>query len=400
MNVEYLIQLLNNKLVVLQNAKTQAVMSGDLVTINSIDEETLGVQNTLAQLRLVQQISTAAAAANTTTAQVVASGVTSVQTAGTLPDNPTEVLSMYDMSTYAADPLYYQKLTDILSIMPIMDTTQEIDTYIANEAIGSPLNGQMILGLAQQYSIDTRMLMAILELESNFGTAGLAVSTINPGNVGNTGTSTRTYNSWQDGVAAVAQWLSVHPAIAATPVVTTPIAATISTASTTATTTPSVATATSTQSTASTVLTATSTPVITTPPFVDTTPIINASSTSASSTTATTTLASTTPPIDPTVTASSTSATSTLDTLPPDTLGGGNASSTNATSTFATSTDTTASSSTLPIDPTAPAVNATSTVATTTPAVDLLNATSTDQVVSASSTAAFRFFPSKRRRKI
>ena len=212
MDIDYLIQLLNNKMIILTNARIQAFSNGDMPTINSIDTEILGVQNTIAQLNLVQQITNAAAASNSTPTDVIANGVTAIQNTPIIPDAPTAVLSFYDISTYASDPLYQQKISDILSLMPAMDSAAAIDAYISNEAIGSPLTGQIILSAAQQYNIDARLLMSILELESNFGTAGLAVTTQNPGNVGNTGSGTRTYNSWQDGVAAVAQWLSLHPA--------------------------------------------------------------------------------------------------------------------------------------------------------------------------------------------
>lgn len=212
MDVAYLIQMLSNKLVVLNNAQTQATMVGDLDTINSLQTEILGVQSTLSQLKFVQEVTAAATAANITPAQVVANGFSIAQTSAVIPSDPTGVLALYDLSRYASDPLYLHKITDILSVMPIFVSATDIDNYINNEAIGSPLTGAIILAAAQQYSIDVRLLMAMLELESNFGTAGVAVSTLNPGNVGNTGTSTRTYNSWQDGVAAVAQWLSIHPA--------------------------------------------------------------------------------------------------------------------------------------------------------------------------------------------
>lgn len=238
MDVGYLIQMLNNKLSVLITAKDQAFMAGDFDRITAIDAESLSVQNTLAQLNLVQQITNAAAAANTTPADVIANGLNTIQNTPVIPDSPTAVLAMYDLSTYASDPLYLQKITDILNLMPIMDSTSAVDTYISNEAIGSPLSGQVILSAAQQYNIDARLLMAILELESNFGTAGVAVSTMNPGNVGNTGSGTRTYTSWQDGVAAVAQWLSYHPSTTTVPV--TPDTTTTTTISSIPTITPPV----------------------------------------------------------------------------------------------------------------------------------------------------------------
>ena len=212
MDIASLGQLMQNRINALNDAKVRSISVGDLEQINTIDKDLMETRNTLQQLSMISNIISAAEAANTTPAQVIASGSQAIQSSAALPENPTIALAMYDLSTYASDPLYLQKITDILSFMPVLDTPQALDAYIDSEAIGSPLNGQMILSAAQQYVIDTRVLVAILELESNFGTAGVAVSTLNPGNVGNTGSSTRTYYSWQDGVAAVAYWLSRHPA--------------------------------------------------------------------------------------------------------------------------------------------------------------------------------------------
>ena len=399
MNVQYLIQLLNNKLTILSNAKVQAYLSGDLPTINSLDQEILDTQNTLAQLNLVQQLANEAAASNTTSANLVASGIASNQAADVIPDNPTAVLASYNMAIYAADPLYIQKLTDILENMPAMDTTQQIDAYIADESIGSPLTGAVILGAAQQYNIDTRLLCAILELESNFGTAGVAVSTLNPGNVGNTGAATRTYNSWADGVAAVAKWLSVNPAVSA------PI-----TNNTTTTNTDTSITAT----------TAATTP---NPNDFTSQPVTASPTTSAPTTSATSTnVTSTTTPDNA---ASSTTATSTVATSTPDSSDSSNATSTNATSTpvtasstptiAATSTNATATSTDDTSDDSSDASStiATSTNATSTPPGNILNASSTptldDSSTSSDSTStttpstnasstAMRIVPIRRRR--
>lgn len=122
----------------------------------------------------------------------------------------TSCLSDYDISSYATDPLHKQKIASILNSMPSIGSASDVDIYIQNKAIISPLTGEMFVNAAREYNIDCRLLMAIIELESQFGTAGVAVVTLNPGNVGNTGTATRTYSSWSAGVAAVADWLNKH----------------------------------------------------------------------------------------------------------------------------------------------------------------------------------------------
>lgn len=204
MNIDYLIQLLANRLNGLAQAKDQAFMGGDLDRINIIDKEILDVQNTLSQLKLLQNASQEAALTNST-----------LVAAMTLPNNvitdgSTECLNNYDIEPYATDPLHEEKIKDILLAMGPMISAEAIDAYIASEAIGSPITGQMILSAAQSYEVDVRLMMALMELDSRFGTAGVAVSTLNPGNVGNTGTSTRAYDSWPDGVTAVAEWLNRH----------------------------------------------------------------------------------------------------------------------------------------------------------------------------------------------
>jgi hypothetical protein len=94
--------------------------------------------------------------------------------------------------------------------MPFFDTAESAELYIKKAAPDSPLTGDMVMASAQMYAIDIRLMLALIELDSRFGTAGLAVSTMNPGNVGNNGVDTRNYPSWQEGTNAVAEWLSLH----------------------------------------------------------------------------------------------------------------------------------------------------------------------------------------------
>jgi hypothetical protein len=258
MNIEYLIQLLENRLSALTSAKDQAFSSGDLERINLIDTEMFGVQDTLGKLKLLLGASQGMAATNESLVQVIQAQ------AGAITNGSTECLNNYDISSYAADPLYEQKITDILSAIGAMDSPEVIDTYIDNEAIGSPITNQMILGATQQYSVDVRLVMAIIELESNFGTTGVAVNTLNPGNVGNTGDKIKTYDSWNEGVLAVAEWLSRHRIEKIVP----------ETNNTEATTTNSVVNESN---------TSTTTPEITTPEATSTSPVIPEDATSTPS---------------------------------------------------------------------------------------------------------------------
>lgn len=126
-------------------------------------------------------------------------------------DGSVAVLGEYDITSYATDPLHERKIMTILSKMGVMDSAEKIDEYIDSKYPRSPVTGEMIMLAGSAYSVDVRLMMAIMEQDSSFGTAGKAVRTVNPGNVGNDDSGNlRTYDSWQEGVTAVAAWLSRH----------------------------------------------------------------------------------------------------------------------------------------------------------------------------------------------
>lgn len=211
MDIGYLIQLLDNKLNTLALAKDQAFMSGDLERINALDSEINGVKDTLFKLKLLTDLTAAASTTGSSESQMVATGIEAVKEGtGAIFSNGNQCLNDYDISSYATDPLHEQKIADILLYMGPMETTGQIDAYIGEEAIASPLTGVMVMSSASTYEVDVRLMMALMELDSRFGTAGVAVNTLNPGNVGNTGTETKTYSTWAEGVTAVAEWLSRH----------------------------------------------------------------------------------------------------------------------------------------------------------------------------------------------
>lgn len=214
MNVEYLLQLLGNRFNALTAAKEQAFLTGDLERINTLDVEINGVLDTINKLKLLEGISQTALVTPFTEAEVVQNGIeasfSSSNTTNTISD-PTGIMLGYDISSYATDPLHEEKIADILNYIGNMNTPSDIDVYINNEAIASPVTGAMIYNSALKYGVDIRLMMAIMELDSRFGTAGLAVNTLNPGNIGNNDDGEiRTYASWEEGVEAVAKWLDNH----------------------------------------------------------------------------------------------------------------------------------------------------------------------------------------------
>ena len=198
MKIEDLVQLLNNRLREFQLSRDYARMSGDLERMNSADKEINDLEDTLFQLNLLVDTSESAAVKEATLAEIIT-------------DGSVAVLGEYNITVYATDPLHEEKIMNILSKMGVMDTVEKIDDYISGKYLSSPVTGEMIMSSASAYSVDARLMMAIIEQDSSFGTAGKAVRTLNPGNVGNDDSgNTRTYESWQEGVTAVAAWLSRH----------------------------------------------------------------------------------------------------------------------------------------------------------------------------------------------
>ena len=198
MNIEDLIQLLNNRLREFKLSRDYAKMSGDLERMNVADKEIIALEDTLYKLNLLVDTSKSAVVRETTLAEVIT-------------DGSVAVLGEYDISLYATDPLHEEKIMNILSKMGVIDTVEKIDDYIKGKYSSSPVTGEMIMSAAEAYIVDVRLMMAMMELDSRFGTVGVAVGTLNPGNVGNDDDgNTRTYESWQEGVTAVAEWLSRH----------------------------------------------------------------------------------------------------------------------------------------------------------------------------------------------
>lgn len=212
MNISYLMQMLQNKITVLNNAKSQAVSIGDLEQINVIDKDLLDTQHTLSQLSMLVDMTQAAANANTTPAAVVTSGLDIISNIPPTIQGPSAsaVIRGYDVSAYATDARYEEKIQTILSTMPDFQDVVALDVYIQDKAPGSPVMGDMVQAAALQHSIDIPLLVAIMQNDSMFGTLGIGASTYNPGNIGNTGSATRSFGSWDEGVTAVAEWLSRH----------------------------------------------------------------------------------------------------------------------------------------------------------------------------------------------
>jgi len=99
----------------------------------------------------------------------------------------------YDFTSYAGDITWADDpdggvrkiLRNILLSMPNFVSTEAANDYIQYGAqgkwAGSPITGEMIEQVAMQYGIDGRVLMAVIQKESDFGTSPVAVKNNNPG---------------------------------------------------------------------------------------------------------------------------------------------------------------------------------------------------------------------------
>ena len=137
-----------------------------------------------------------------------------IDSSGNLVSNTAGVVSTatgdaYDIGSYATDPNHEKAVQSILTNMGQMKSIQDMDNYIQNVAPNSPVTGQMIANAATKYGVSWEMMMAIMQQDSSFGTAGKAVRTFNPGNVGNVDSGAEVnYGNWQAGVDAVAKNLA------------------------------------------------------------------------------------------------------------------------------------------------------------------------------------------------
>ncbi len=288
MKIEDLVQLLNNRLREFKLSGDYARMNGDLERMNAADKEVLSLEDTLFKLNLLVDTSKSAAVKDAILAEVMT-------------DGSVAILGEYDITPYATDLLHEEKIMNILSKMGVMDTAEKIDDYIQGKYLSSPVTGEMVMSAALAYDVDTRLMMAIMEQDSSFGTAGKAVRTLNPGNVGNDDSgNTRTYESWQEGVTAVAEWLSRHRGSTIIPeipeeIVVEPMATTPATASsseetlpvTTSTTTTTTASSSFSPTTASTSFSPTPTPIVTASPSYSPTPTPTPEVTTSTTTTTT-----------------------------------------------------------------------------------------------------------------
>lgn len=122
------------------------------------------------------------------------------------------VLAGYDIGPYATGSDHEQVVAQIYSslLSKNFSTADSITQYMKSRYPSTPLTGEMILDSAKRASVDAKLMMALMQKDSWYGTAGKGRAH-NPGNVGNDDSGrTVDYGTWEKGVDAVADWLARH----------------------------------------------------------------------------------------------------------------------------------------------------------------------------------------------
>ncbi len=138
-------------------------------------------------------------------------GTWSFKKVGSGTNKAPKVVAGYDISSYATDPQHEAKVAKIYQSTPPFRTPQEIDMVIRKVAPKSRITGQMVATAANTYGVDPKMVYAMMLQDSSLGTAGMGARNNNPGNIGqfdNLSSPVKGYATLQDGVNAVAKWLS------------------------------------------------------------------------------------------------------------------------------------------------------------------------------------------------
>jgi hypothetical protein len=134
--------------------------------------------------------------------------------------NPNAVVAGYDLTSYASGNVPGGPASQAANVAATFNKLPQItDTATASLAIqslkpNSPITGAMVMNAAQQTGVDPRMIIAVMQAETQLGTDGSKGSRQNNfGNVGNTDTlmasgGSKGFATPQDGVLAVAQNLA------------------------------------------------------------------------------------------------------------------------------------------------------------------------------------------------
>lgn len=93
-----------------------------------------------------------------------------------------------------------------------LSSAAAIDAYIRKHAPRSPVTGADVFSVAARKGVDPAMLLALMQVESSYGTAGKGARSHNPGNVGNGPGHLNELGDWMNGIGTMADWLLKHQA--------------------------------------------------------------------------------------------------------------------------------------------------------------------------------------------
>jgi hypothetical protein len=128
------------------------------------------------------------------------------------------VINGYDLSAYApeVDGLnkgYAELITKVYESLKDKDfsTANKITDYMKGIASNTPLTGEMVISASRKYNnVDTKLMVALMQVDSSLGTKGKGARMNNPGNVGTWPGHDTSFRTWQEGVDAVAKFLDTH----------------------------------------------------------------------------------------------------------------------------------------------------------------------------------------------
>ena len=120
------------------------------------------------------------------------------------------VVGGVDWEGYATNPNDAKDINAIYKSLPTLGSAKDVTGYIQSKFPKSQIKGEMIWDAALEQGIDPGIIMARLQQESQFGTVGLGAKTNNPGNYGNTGTSSMNFKSMEEGIKPVIKWAAKH----------------------------------------------------------------------------------------------------------------------------------------------------------------------------------------------
>lgn len=120
------------------------------------------------------------------------------------------IIDGFDISKWATDPNHEIKVKNIYKNIPDTRDSQSLDMYIKSKFPKSPITGDMVYSASEKYNVPVKLIVAIMQQDSGLGTTGLGSRTFNPGNVANNDSKNiQKYKTWNEGVNAVAKWLSI-----------------------------------------------------------------------------------------------------------------------------------------------------------------------------------------------